>query len=129
MSPPKARYVRGRNAQAAIWNPEGRERTLDAVDATKHVALVRAGAWVDVLPGSITGAHPLFERLVEQVPWYTERRQTYHRVVAVLRLVFFYWEHARCPDPVLDQARDALTTYYTAALGEPFRTADFGHHP
>lgn len=81
------------------------------------------GAWVDLLPGWLTGADTLFERLVADVPWRAERRVMYERVVAVPRLLSFYEEDDPLPDPVLDAARQALTRHYAAELGEPFRTA------
>jgi len=57
------------------------------------------------------------------VPWRAERRQMYDRVVAVPRLLCFYGEHEPLPDPVLADARSALSTHYAAELGEPFHTA------
>ncbi|HEX3785292.1 MAG TPA: alpha-ketoglutarate-dependent dioxygenase AlkB [Pseudonocardiaceae bacterium] len=86
-------------------------------------ALLGAGAWVDVCPGWLTGADALFDRLVEQVPWRAERRTMYDRVLDVPRLLAFYAEDAPLPHPVLATAREALTEYYAAELGEPFRTA------
>jgi alkylated DNA repair dioxygenase AlkB len=81
------------------------------------------GAWVDVLPGWLTGADSLFARLSAEVPWYAERRQMYDRVVAVPRLLCFYSEHDQLPHPVLVQAREALSARYEHELKEPFRTA------
>jgi alkylated DNA repair dioxygenase AlkB len=81
------------------------------------------GAWIDVLPGWLNGADVLFDRLVGHVPWYAERRQMYDRIVDVPRLVCFYRERVQLPDPVLDQARAALTDHYGPELGEPFTTA------
>ncbi|MEC3976079.1 alpha-ketoglutarate-dependent dioxygenase AlkB [Amycolatopsis sp. H20-H5] len=81
------------------------------------------GAWIDVLPGWFTGADELFSGLAEQVPWQAERRRMYDRVVAVPRLLSFYREADPLPHPVLAEARDALSAYYAAELGEPFRTA------
>ncbi|MFG1911200.1 alpha-ketoglutarate-dependent dioxygenase AlkB [Kribbella sp. NPDC048928] len=81
------------------------------------------GAWVDVLPGWLTGADEVFERLAREVPWQAERRQMYDRVVDVPRLLCFYGEDAALPMPVLDEARDALSAHYADELGEPFRTA------
>jgi alkylated DNA repair dioxygenase AlkB len=43
--------------------------------------------------------------------------------VLVPRLLHFYGEHDRLPDPALDQARAALNAHYESELGEPFRTA------
>jgi alkylated DNA repair dioxygenase AlkB len=81
------------------------------------------GAWVDVLPGWLTGADRLFQRLAGEVPWQAERRPMYDRVVEVPRLLAFYREGDALPDPVLDEARDALSAHYAEELGEPFRTA------
>jgi alkylated DNA repair dioxygenase AlkB len=81
------------------------------------------GAWVDVLPGWLTGADALFQRLAAEVPWRAERRQMYERVVDVPRLLCFYDEDMPLPDPVLTRARAELTARYAEELGEPFRTA------
>lgn len=84
---------------------------------------LRDGAWVDLLPGWLTGADRLFERLANDVPWRAERRQMYERVVEVPRLLSFYDEDEELPDGVLRDARNALSRHYAAELGEPFRTA------
>src|SRR3954470_6712957 len=81
------------------------------------------GAWVDHLPGFVTGADDLFHDLAEQVPWRAERRQMYERVVDVPRLLAFYGEDDPLPHPALAEARDRLSAHYAEELGEPFRTA------
>jgi alkylated DNA repair dioxygenase AlkB len=81
------------------------------------------GAWVDLLPGWVSGSEVLLERLLADVPWYAERRQMYERVVDVPRLLCHYGEGSALPHPALDQARAALDAYYADELGEPFRTA------
>ena len=81
------------------------------------------GAWVDVLPGWMTGADALFDALLSTVHWTEERRQMYERVVLVPRLLRFYGEDEVLPDAALTQARDALNAHYEPELGEPFRTA------
>ena len=81
------------------------------------------GAWVDVRPGWVRGADELFARLVREVPWYAERRQMYDRVVDVPRLLRFYAAGEELPDPLLAEARDALSRHYAPELGEPFTTA------
>ncbi|RRQ28209.1 alpha-ketoglutarate-dependent dioxygenase AlkB [Rhodococcus sp. Eu-32] len=80
------------------------------------------GAWVDVRPGW-AGSIDLFDRLVAGVDWRAERRQMYDRVVDVPRLVRFYGEHERWPDPALTEAKSALDAQYRSELGEPFATA------
>ncbi|MFD8413138.1 alpha-ketoglutarate-dependent dioxygenase AlkB [Streptomyces sp. NPDC059650] len=101
---------------------QGDEIRLGALAGLKRTAL-GAGAWVDHLPGWLSGADTLFERLAECVPWRAERRQMYEREVDVPRLLAFYDEGEPLPDPALTEARDVLTRHYAAELGEPFTTA------
>jgi alkylated DNA repair dioxygenase AlkB len=81
------------------------------------------GAWIDVRPGWLSGADVLFERLRDAVPWRDERRHMYDRVVDVPRLLCFYGEGEELPDPVLAEARRALSEHYQDQLGEEFVTA------
>jgi alkylated DNA repair dioxygenase AlkB len=81
------------------------------------------GAWIDVLPGWLTGSDALFTGLVDSVPWRAERRQMYERVVDVPRLLSWYGEDDVLPDPVLTEARAALNRHYREELGERFVTA------
>jgi alkylated DNA repair dioxygenase AlkB len=81
------------------------------------------GAWIDLRRSWIAGADALFLRLSETVPWRAEKRQMYDNLVDVPRLLSFYDEGQPLPDPVLDQAKQALDTHYATELGEPFRTA------
>lgn len=82
-----------------------------------------SGAWVDVLPGWVSGSDDLFLKLAETVPWRADRCQMYERVVAVPRLLSWYGEHDELPDPLLTTARSLLSAHYRNELGEPFRTA------
>ncbi|MFF7749389.1 alpha-ketoglutarate-dependent dioxygenase AlkB family protein [Streptomyces sp. NPDC007971] len=88
-----------------------------------HRTELGLGAWIDVLPGWLSGADALFEQLAAEVPWRAERRKMYDNVVAVPRLLAFYAAHDPLPHPVLDEARTALSAHYAAELGEPFTTA------
>lgn len=85
------------------------------------------GAWVDVRPGWVTGSDELFTRLAPDGPagveWRGEQRQMWDKQVTTPRLLRFYRAPERLPDPVLEQARDALSRHYGAELGEPFTTA------
>ena len=81
------------------------------------------GAWVDLLPGWLSGASSLFDDLQERVPWRAERRQMYERVVDVPRLVCFYGDDDPLPHPDLVTAREYLNGHYQTELGEPFTTA------
>jgi len=81
------------------------------------------GAWIDVLPGWLSGADSLFAFLAESVAWHAERRQMYEQVVSVPRLLARFAETDPLPHPVLTRARAALSAHYATELGEPFRTA------
>ncbi|MFC1404949.1 MULTISPECIES: alpha-ketoglutarate-dependent dioxygenase AlkB [Streptacidiphilus] len=101
---------------------EAEAPALLGLDGVRRTAL-GYGAWVDLLPGWLTGADQLFEHLAGTVPWRAERREMYERVVGVPRLLAYYADRAELPHPVLDRARAALSAHYAAELGEPFRTA------
>src|SRR4051812_13594272 len=81
------------------------------------------GAWIDTLPGWLTGADELFAQLVGDLPWRAERREMYDRVVDVPRLVCNYGIGEQLPHPALTEARDLLSGHYAGELGEPFVTA------
>src|SRR4051812_18960046 len=74
------------------------------------------GAWVDRLPGWLSGSDAVFEELVQTVPWRAERRQMYDREVDVPRLLRFYGEDDPLPHPLLDEARRLLSEHYGPEL-------------
>ncbi|MEU6590081.1 alpha-ketoglutarate-dependent dioxygenase AlkB [Streptomyces sp. NPDC046881] len=98
------------------------ELRLAPLDGLRRTEL-GAGAWIDVLPGWLSGADALFEHLAAAVPWRAEQRKMYDNVVAVPRLLAFYGAGHPLPHPVLDEARAALSRHYAEELGEPFTTA------
>jgi alkylated DNA repair dioxygenase AlkB len=72
-------------------------------------------AWVDYVPGWVSGHETLFEHLLATTTWHEETRQMYDSVVAVPRL----W--AGLPKdgpghPLLDAMRDALSARYGEAF-------------
>ncbi|MFE9126533.1 alpha-ketoglutarate-dependent dioxygenase AlkB [Streptomyces sp. NPDC003328] len=85
--------------------------------------LLGAGAWIDLLPGWLSGADTLFEKLAAEVPWHAERRQMYEHMVDVPRLLSYYRADETLPHAVLEEARTALSAHYSAELREPFVTA------
>ncbi|MGP3773956.1 alpha-ketoglutarate-dependent dioxygenase AlkB [Streptomyces sp. SDT5-1] len=101
---------------------QAEEMTLGPLAGVRRTVL-GDGAWIDVLPGWLSGADALYEQLAAAVPWKAERRQMYERMVDVPRLLKFYGAGEPLPHPVLDTARDALSAHYARELGEPFSTA------
>jgi alkylated DNA repair dioxygenase AlkB len=81
------------------------------------------GAWVDLRRGWLHHADALYERLLAEVPWRGERRPMYDRVIDVPRLLSFYREGERLPDPALDEVRAALNDHYRPELGGGFVSA------
>lgn len=98
------------------------ELHLSQLNAMRRTVL-GDGAWIDLLPGWLSGADALFERLVDEVPWRAERRKMYEHVVDVPRLLAYYRAGDALPHPILDEARQALSAHYARELGEPFTTA------
>jgi alkylated DNA repair dioxygenase AlkB len=96
---------------------------LDPLGGMITRLILGRGAWVDLLPGWLSGAHALFDDLLERVPWQAERRQMYERVVDVPRLLCFYGEDQQLPHPDLVAAQAALNGHYADELGERFVTA------
>lgn len=90
--------------------------------AVERTALTR-GAWVDVMPGWVTGSDELFLRLQADVPWRAENREMYDRMVDVPRLLCHYGVGAALPDPLLVEARERLSDRYEGELGERFATS------
>jgi alkylated DNA repair dioxygenase AlkB len=101
----------------------GSEPEVGPLGAAVQRTQLSRGAWIDLRPGWLTGADVLFERLSEVVPWHGERRPMYDRMVDVPRLLCFYDAGQPLPDPVLEQARQALNDHYGAELGEDFVSA------
>lgn len=82
------------------------------------------GAWLDVRSGWLTDADTLFDELRERIPWRTERRQMYDRVLDVPRLLSFHnLVEDEAPHPRLKRMRRRLNDTYGGELGEPFTTA------
>jgi alkylated DNA repair dioxygenase AlkB len=110
-----------RHLQGSLFDQTDEVR-LGPLDGLRRTRLSR-GAWIDVLPGWLSGADALFEQLAAEVPWRAERRKMYDNVVAVPRLLAYYGADDTLPHPVLAQARDTLSAHYAEELGEPFATA------
>jgi alkylated DNA repair dioxygenase AlkB len=81
------------------------------------------GAWVDHLPGWVSGSDDVLEVLLGDIGWREDRRQMYEREVTVPRLLRWYGGDEVLPHPLLTDARAALDQHYAQELGEPFVTA------
>src|SRR5438270_12901884 len=81
------------------------------------------GAWVDHLPGWVTGSDQILDVLLGDIGWRADRRQMYDREVAVPRLLRWYPGSEHLPHPVLAAAREALNAHYGPEPGERFVTA------
>lgn len=99
------------------------EVRLGALGHTVRRTALEHGAWVDHRAGWVEGSDAVLDALIRDIPWRSERRRMYDRVVAVPRLVAWYDAAARLPHPVLVEARAALSAFYRPELGEPFTTA------
>jgi alkylated DNA repair dioxygenase AlkB len=81
------------------------------------------GAWVDHLPGWVTGSDAVLDVLLGDIGWREDRRQMYEREVAVPRLLRWYGAAEPLPHPLLAEARDSLNRYYGQERPDRFVTA------
>jgi alkylated DNA repair dioxygenase AlkB len=81
------------------------------------------GAWVDHLPGWVTGSDDVLEVLLGDIGWREDRRQMYERQVTVPRLLRWYGPSEPLPHALLSEAREALNRYYGPEPRECFATA------
>ncbi|MGU3432251.1 alpha-ketoglutarate-dependent dioxygenase AlkB [Actinomycetes bacterium M1A6_2h] len=109
--------------QASLFDVEADGPSVGELSSAVRRTHLTYGAWIDVAPGWIGGSDSLFTTLVDEVPWRTERRQMYDRVVDVPRLQSFYSDATKLPEPSLLQVKSALDAHYRAELGEDFTTA------
>ncbi len=85
-----------------------------ALDGARRRFLGR-GAWVDHVPGWVTGADQLFDDVLASAPWQDEQqRPMYDRIVDVPRLTTGGW-HAGRP-PLLDRMARGLSRHYGTEL-------------
>ncbi len=71
------------------------------------------GAWVDVVPGWLTGGDALFDAVLGAADWKAYERPMYERIVDVPRLTATAW-HER--PPILEQMAHALEERYGVEL-------------
>ncbi len=107
--------------QASLFDTDDVARLRPVGRQLEHVEL-GDGAWLD-LRREWLGRHDLlFDRLMGTVPWRAERRRMYDRTVDVPRLVAFYEESDPLPDPLLSEARQALSSHYVKRGFGPIAT-------
>jgi len=108
--------------QPSMWDlAEEAKLTSLAGRVVRHQ--LSGGAWVDHLPGWVSGSDEVFEVLLGDIGWREDRRQMYEREVAVPRLLRWYGGNATLPHPLLTEARAELNRHYGPELGEPFVSA------
>ncbi len=108
--------------QPSMWDV-AEEATLGPLAGHVQRHPLSDGAWVDHLPGWVSGSDAVLEVLLGDIGWREDRRQMYEREVAVPRLLRWYGAGERLPHPLLTEARTALDDHYGPALGEPFVSA------
>jgi alkylated DNA repair dioxygenase AlkB len=108
--------------QPSMWDL-AEEATLTSLAGRVVRHDLRDGAWVDHLPGWVSGSDEVLEVLLGDIGWREDRRQMYEREVAVPRLLRWYGGNATLPHPLLTEARAELNRYYGAELGERFVSA------
>ncbi len=102
-----------------MWQPSllalGEEPDIDlSLDGARRRFLGQ-GAWVDHVPGWVTGADQLFDEVLVSAPWQAEQqRPMYDRVVDVPRLTTGGWAVGR--PRLLDRMSRCLSRHYGTRL-------------
>lgn len=89
------------------------EPEFDPAFATISRTDLGRGAWLDLVPGWLTGADTLLDRILAAAPWAAHERWMYDKVVSEPRLSTRGWMDP--PEPVLAMAA-ALTRRYGLSL-------------
>jgi alkylated DNA repair dioxygenase AlkB len=108
--------------QPSMWDLAEQPALTELLGRVQRRPLSR-GAWVDHLPGWVTGSESVLEVLLGDIGWRADRRQMYEREVAVPRLLRWFGPGEELPHPLVTAAREALNRYYGPELGEPFVSA------
>jgi alkylated DNA repair dioxygenase AlkB len=108
--------------QPSMWDV-AEEATLTPLAGRVQRHVLSAGAWVDHLPGWVSGSDEVLEVLLGDIGWREDTRQMYEREVVVPRLLRWYGGDETLPHPLLTEARTALNAHYGPELGEPFVSA------
>src|SRR5919107_6143441 len=93
--------------QPSMWD-RAEEATLGPLAVTRHH--LSHGAWVDHLPGWVTGSEDVLEVLLGDIGWRADRRQMYEREGAVPRLLRWYGGGGGGPPPLPPPAPGARGT-------------------
>jgi len=109
-------------SQPSMWDL-AEEATLGPLAGQVVRHELSAGAWVDHLPGWVSGSDAVLDVLLGDIGWREDRRQMYEREVAVPRLLRWYSGDETLPHPLLTEAREALDRHYGPELGERFISA------
>jgi len=72
------------------------------------------GAWVDVVPGLVSGADALFDAILAAAPWAEHDRPMYDRIVREPRLTTRRWAE---PPALITDLAERLTAHYGCDLG------------
>ena len=73
-----------------------------------------AGAWVDTVPGVVSGADVLFDSILAAAPWAAHDRPMYDRIVREPRLTTRRWDD---PPPLVRSLASMLSAHYGLDLG------------
>ena len=109
-------------SQPSMWDVAEETALTPLAGSVVRHGLSR-GAWVDHLPGWVTGSDAVLGVLLGDIGWRADRRQMYDREVLVPRLLRWYAGAEQLPHPLLAEARRSLDAYYGPELGERFVTA------
>ncbi len=99
-------------AQEDLFSTEGSSIAIDTSFATAKRIALDASSWVEVVPGWMSGAHLLLERLTTSVPWKQRDRRLFEQTFQEPRLTAEYRSLRNVPEKALNNAVRALSQHY-----------------
>jgi len=106
------RRVNRLGAQVDLFGRETVDLAIDESFATAKRIALDERSWLDTVPGWISGAAALLERLTIAVPWRQHDRRMFDQVVREPRLTAQYRSLTRVPEPTLLDAARVLSQHY-----------------
>jgi alkylated DNA repair dioxygenase AlkB len=107
-----ARRSKTLHAQEDLFASESSDLAVDTSFVTARRVAIDAHSWVEIVPGWMSGARILLERLATAVPWQQHDRRMFEQIFQEPRLTAEYKNLADVTEKALMDAVRALSEHY-----------------
>ena len=110
--PKQAKASQRLQPQKDLFASDASVLAVDTSFATAKRLELDSHSWIEVVPGWMSGAHILFDRMRKMVPWREHDRKIFDQVFREPRMTATYRSLAEVPDIGLLEAVAALSDHY-----------------